>query len=54
MWNQRQAAEDFPGGSVVKNLPAMQGTRVLSLVQEDSICSGVTKLMHHNYWAHMP
>ena len=25
MWNQRQAAEDFPGGSVVKNPPANAG-----------------------------
>ena len=27
----------FPGGSVVKNLPAKQETRVLSLGQEDSL-----------------
>ena len=29
----------------------MQGTRVRSLVQEDSTCHGVTKPMCHNYWA---
>ena len=27
----------FPGGSVVKNLPAMQEIQVLSLGQEDSL-----------------
>ena len=27
----------FPGGSVVKSLPAMQETQVLSLGQEDSL-----------------
>ena len=33
-----QLSEDsgFPGGSVVKNLPATQETRVQSLSQEDS------------------
>ena len=30
----------------------MQGTQVQSLVQEDSICCGANKPMHHNYWAH--
>ena len=29
--------ESFPGGSVVKNLPAMQETWVQSLGQEDSL-----------------
>jgi len=28
---------DFPGGSVVKNLPAMQKTWVVSLSQEDPL-----------------
>ena len=28
-------AEDYPGGSVIKNLPAMQETQVRSLGQED-------------------
>ena len=34
---------DFPGGPVVKNLPAMQETWIWFLVQEDSICCGATK-----------
>ena len=42
---------DFPGGTVVKNPPAMQGTRVRSLVREDPTCHGATKPMCHNYWA---
>ena len=37
-----QLSEDsgFPGGSVVKNLPATQETRVQSLGQEDSLKKG--------------
>ena len=31
----------FPGGSVVKTLPAMQETQVLSLGQEDPLEEGV-------------
>ena len=31
----------FPDGSVVKNLPAMQETQVLSLGQEDSLEKGM-------------
>ena len=31
----------FPGGSVVKNLPAMHEIRVLSLGQEDSLEEGM-------------
>ena len=31
----------FPGGSVVKNLPAMQETVVSSLAQEDSLEEGM-------------
>ena len=30
----------------------MQGTRVWSLVQEDSTCHGAAEPVHHNYWAH--
>ena len=33
--------QGFPGGSVVKNLPAMQGTQVRSLGQEDSLEKGI-------------
>ena len=31
----------FPGGSAVKNLPAMQGARVRSLGQEDPLDEGM-------------
>ena len=41
----------FPGGAVVKNLPANAGTQVWSLVQEDPTCRGATKPMCHNYWS---
>lgn len=34
--------QDFPGGPVVKSLPALQGTRVLSLVREYPTCQGGT------------
>ena len=34
---------------VVKNLPAYEGTRVQSQVQEDSTRHRATKLMLHNY-----
>ena len=43
---------DFPGGAVVKNLPANAGdTRVRSLVREDPTCHGATKPVSHNSWA---
>ena len=32
-----EKSEDFPGGSVVKKLPATQETRVRSLGQEDPL-----------------
>ena len=34
---------DFPGGPVVKNLRAMQRTRVRTLVWGDFACYGATK-----------
>ena len=37
---------DFPGGAVVKNPPAMQGTWVQALVWEDPICRRATKPTH--------
>ena len=40
---------DFPGGAVVENLPAMQGTRVRALVWEDPTCRGATRPVSHNY-----
>ena len=39
----------FPGGSVVKNPPAMQEAWVRSLVKEDSTCRGTAKPVCHNY-----
>ena len=39
---------DFPGSPVVKNSPAIQGTQVPSLVQEDPTCCGTTKPMCYN------
>ena len=33
--------QDFPGGSVIKNLPAMQETRVQSLGLEDALERGM-------------
>ena len=43
----------IPGGQVVKNQPAMQGTGLRSLVWEDPTCLGATKPMSHNYWGHV-
>ena len=56
---------DFSDGTVVKNPPArtslvakclrihlpMQGTRIQSLVREDTTCHRSAKPMCHNYWA---
>ena len=41
----------FPGGAVVKNLPANTGfnTRVQALIREYPTCRGATKPVHHNY-----
>jgi len=40
---------DFPDGPVVKNTPANSaGTRVRSLVQEDSTCCRAIKLVSHS------
>ena len=41
--------QGFPGGTVVKNLPANAGTRVQALVWEDLTCRGATKPTCHNY-----
>ena len=40
----------FPGGSVVKNLPANLGDWVRSLVWDDPACLGATKPVCHSYW----
>ena len=40
----------FPGGSVVKNLPANAGdARVRALVWEDPTCCGAAGPVSHNY-----
>ena len=39
----------YPGGSVVKNLPANERTWVQSPVLEDPTCLGATKPVYHNY-----
>ena len=41
----------FPGGSVVKNLPANARDWVQSLIQEDTTRLRATKPMSHNHWA---
>ena len=45
---KRKQKQGFPGGSVIKNLPADAGDTVSTLVWEDSTCCGGTKPMHHN------
>ena len=40
-------------GNMDKNPPASAGDTGLIPVQEDSICHGVTKPMHHNHRAYM-
>ena len=40
--NALKKTQDFPGGAVVKNLPAKQETQVLSLGREDSLEKGTT------------
>ena len=44
-------AGDFPGGGVVKNLPANAGDMRLIPGPEDPTCCRATKPVHHNYWA---
>ena len=48
-WGNKICSQDFTGGSVDGNLPAMPGKQVKVLVQDDSACHGATKLVHHNY-----
>ena len=48
---------DFPGGPVVKNLPAgVMGSvpdpeRLPHAVEQLSLCAATTELMSHNYWS---
>ena len=48
---KKKTGRDFPGGAVVKNLPASAGTWVWSLVWEDPTCRRATKPVSHNYWS---
>ena len=41
----------LPGGSVVKNLPAITGDTGLILIREDLTCHVATKPVRHNYGA---
>ena len=41
----------FPGGSVVKNLPANAGSVSSSLIWEDPVCRGAAMPVSHNYWS---
>ena len=49
---------DFPGGSVVKNLPAMQETQVQSLGREDPLekkmATSASILAWENPWTEEP
>ena len=47
--NLKSTDRDFPGGAVVKNLPANAGDMVRTLVREDPTCRGATKPVRHNY-----
>ena len=48
-FQQNKGDWDFPGGAVVKNPPAMQGTWVRALVREDPTGCGATEPVRHNY-----
>ena len=41
----------FPGGAVVKNLPASAGDTGSNPGPEDPTCRGAAGHVHHNYWA---
>ena len=43
--------QGFPGGLVVKNPPAVQGTRVRTLAREDPTGCGAAEPMSHDYGA---
>ena len=51
--NIRTERRDFCGSQADKSLP-VQGTRVRSLVGEDSICRRATKPVHHSYCVRAP
>ena len=49
-YSELKAFKDFPGGAVVKDLPANAGTWVRALVGKDPTCCGATKPVRHSYW----
>ena len=51
MLQSKDVGLGFPGSPVVKNLPAIAGTQVQSLVQEDPTCYGATNAVCHNWRA---
>ena len=53
-WFNERILLDFPGGPVVKKLPAKAGDWVQSLVWKDSTRCGATKHIWQNSWAHTP
>ena len=48
------SCRDFPGGAMVKNLPANAGDTGSRPGLEDPTCRGATKPASHNYWACAP
>ena len=46
---QDQGCWDFPGGAMVKNLPANAGDTGSIPGREDPTCHGATKPVRHNY-----
>ena len=46
---KKSTNRDFPGGTVVRNLPANAGDMVSSPGLEDPTYRGATKPVHHNY-----
>ena len=47
--NLKSTCRGFPGGSLVKNVPANTGDWVQSLIREDSTRLGAAKAMSHNH-----
>ena len=47
MYLKKNVFSNFPGGTVVKNLPYNEGNTGLN--QGDPTCRGATKPVHHNY-----
>ena len=49
-WLIKTMAEDFPGETVDKTLPANAGDMGWPLIQEDSTCLRTAQPVYHNYW----